>query len=230
VVGRANQGESVCVYSFTGKWGKIDRGWISGKYLSKDDKKNNYILSDIDRDGKKERLEWKCFSGCNGDYELYQLKLYDDDDSLLWSGPMKTDYNPLVGSMGDGSYMPGIFYDIDDNGDTELIMAGFGSDASPVAFQIYRWTGEKFIKTELSGSYLLWTDGPQGNTLKWSKKYPDTYNKKIWSVGDFNQLYNGEVIAEIMGVKSGTGELFMYPTSAKIKFTSTGAVIKEWIK
>ena len=231
VVGRVNQGESVCVYSFTGKWGKTGRGWISGKYLSKDDEKNNYILADIDKDGNKERLEWQCFSGCNEGLQLYQLKLYDDDESLLWSGPMKTDYSsPLVGSMGEGDYMPRIFYDIDDDGNIELIMAGFGSDASPVQSQIYRWTGKKFIKTELSGSYLLWTDAPQGNTLKWSKKYPDTYNKKVWSVGDFYQMHNGEVIAEIMGVKSGTGELFMYPTSAKIKFTPTGAVIQAWIK
>ncbi len=33
IIGRVNLGDRVCIYEFTGKWGRSDRGWISGKYL-----------------------------------------------------------------------------------------------------------------------------------------------------------------------------------------------------
>ena len=39
IVGILNNGESVCIYDFSGKWGRTDRGWVSGKYLSKNGKK-----------------------------------------------------------------------------------------------------------------------------------------------------------------------------------------------
>jgi len=33
IVGKVNRGDTVCIYRFVGKWGKSDKGWISGKYL-----------------------------------------------------------------------------------------------------------------------------------------------------------------------------------------------------
>ncbi len=33
ILGRVSQGDQVCVYSFSGKWARTNRGWISGKYL-----------------------------------------------------------------------------------------------------------------------------------------------------------------------------------------------------
>ena len=33
IVGRVQQGDVVCVYGFSGKWGRTQSGWISGKYL-----------------------------------------------------------------------------------------------------------------------------------------------------------------------------------------------------
>lgn len=33
VIGKLNKNEEVCIYGFSGKWGKSKDGWISGKYL-----------------------------------------------------------------------------------------------------------------------------------------------------------------------------------------------------
>ena len=35
IIGKINRGEKVCIYEFSGKWGRTDRGWISGKYLER---------------------------------------------------------------------------------------------------------------------------------------------------------------------------------------------------
>ena len=85
VVGRANRSESICIDEFKGKWGRSDRGWLSMKYLQKDSETSNFLLADIDNDGKKERLQWELTSK-PGEYEnrAYQVKLLDDDGSLLW--------------------------------------------------------------------------------------------------------------------------------------------------
>ena len=34
VLGMVKKDDTVCVYKFSGKWGRTDKGWISGKYLS----------------------------------------------------------------------------------------------------------------------------------------------------------------------------------------------------
>ena len=35
IVGKVNRGQVVCIYDFSGKWGRSNRGWISGKYLER---------------------------------------------------------------------------------------------------------------------------------------------------------------------------------------------------
>ncbi len=35
ILGSVRRGDKVCIYRFSGKWGRSDYGWISGKYLSR---------------------------------------------------------------------------------------------------------------------------------------------------------------------------------------------------
>jgi len=42
IIGTVKQGDKVCIYGFSGKWGKTDQGWISGKYLAPIDKTSTY--------------------------------------------------------------------------------------------------------------------------------------------------------------------------------------------
>ena len=36
ILGKAHKGDRLCIYDFTGKWGRSKYGWLSGKYLKKD--------------------------------------------------------------------------------------------------------------------------------------------------------------------------------------------------
>ena len=75
IVGNSEYSVKKCLYLSVcnGKWGKTDRGWMSRKYLTKDDVKNNFLLADIDHDGKNEKLTWECFSGCSDGYAVKTL-------------------------------------------------------------------------------------------------------------------------------------------------------------
>ena len=41
VVGKVSQNDRVCIYEFSGKWGRTDMGWISGKFLIPEQTYNN---------------------------------------------------------------------------------------------------------------------------------------------------------------------------------------------
>jgi len=47
IVGRVNKNDRVCVYDFSGKWGKTDMGWISGKFLVLVNSDNGNILPSL---------------------------------------------------------------------------------------------------------------------------------------------------------------------------------------
>ena len=235
IIGKANRGDHVCIYEFEGKWGRTERGWISRKYLSLDFARSNTLLSDIDYDGKSERLEWHCFSHCDGFYGLYQLKLYDDDGALLWSGPRTRDFHPLAASTGDGDYLPVLFEDIDGDGESELVFASIGSDPSVTTYHFFRWNGKGFVKKANSNRSLIWVDaGRGGNTLRWSD--PDI-DMKIrgsktmwWALSLEKSAIDSLAIATMIKVRYPNYEIVSEPIKAKIRFRPGGATIVGWIK
>ncbi len=235
VIGKANRGDNVCIYEFEGKWGRTEKGWISRKYLSLNFAKNNALLSDIDHDGKRERLEWHCFSHCDGFYGLYQLKLYDDDGTLLWSGPRTRDFHPLAPSTGDGDYIPVLFEDIDGDGDSELVFASIGSDPSVTTYHFFRWNGKGFVKRTNSNRSLVWVDAKRGgNTLRWSDPDIDVKIKgrktMWWALSLEKSSIDSLAIAEMIKVRYPDYEIVSQPRKAKIRFTPKGATIVGWIK
>jgi hypothetical protein len=235
VVGKVNRDKDVCIYEFEGKWGRTDRGWISRKYLSLDFAKSNALFSDIDHDGKRERLEWHCFSHCDGFYGLYQLKLYDDDGTLLWSGPRTGDFHPLAPSTGDGDYVPVLFEDIDGDGESELVFASIGSDPSVTTYHFFRWNGKGFVKKANSNRSLVWVDAARGgNTLRWSDPDIDMKikgRKTMWWVLTLEKsAIDSLAIAEMIKIRYPDYEIVSQPRKAKIRFTPKGATIVGWIK
>ena len=130
-----------------------------------------------------------------------QLKLYNDDGSLLWSGPRKTSTS-LVAWKGDGDWMPQVLADIDGDASIELIMSGSPHEPESPGFSIFRWDGQKFIKVQ-DNIDLVWVDAPYGNTLKW-EKLPSTYprqRKKRWWAHSIEQMDNESSIVSIEGVE-----------------------------
>ncbi len=80
VVGMVNQDDIVCIYDFTGKWGRSDHGWISGKYL------------------KPSRIENICKE--MNQYNKYQAEYYDKYGDIECDSCTYTDlfymYNKLI--------------------------------------------------------------------------------------------------------------------------------------
>jgi len=228
VVGKANNGEIICIYESQGKWGRSARGWLSMKYLSRNYRKSNFLLADIDNDGKKERLQW--YQVDVHDYEgYYQLILFDDNGDLLWKS---NDSMVPLSDVG-GSMKPALLTDIDLDGNIELVLSIMPHEIGDFGFQIYRWDGKKFIKITKTkyAIDLVWTDAPNGNTLMWTEIDYKEYKKrkKIWSAFALQQMENNELpIVEIAGIKYPEYDLF-FRSKAKIRFTPKGAVIKEWI-
>lgn len=234
IVGKVANNESLCIYEFSGKWGRSDRGWISGKYLELNYDEPYYLLADVDGDGKQERLEWKYIGEDNLFY--YQLTLYNDDGSIMWSGPKKSNtYNPLVAYTGDcDGNMPVILNDIDGDGNIELLLGGLPHEPVSPGYNIFRWDGNGFtmIKNTI---HLIWVDPPNGKTLKWKKIdfnsiYAGQKKIQIWWAHSFEQT--GDDILPIVTIQMNT-----YPDvegdfnqKAKVRFTPTGAIIEEWLK
>ncbi len=237
IVGRANLGERVCVYDFKGKWGRTDLGWISVKYLKKDIEKNNFLLADIDHDGKKERLQWE-YLDVDG-FSLLLLKLLDDDGSLLWEGP-RNDESDEMDLINIEEYTPEILDDIDEDGNIELVIGSSPHESVSPGYNVYIWDGKKFIKATKSKFYrdLVWVDAPNGKTLKWTVIDGNDYSKKkkIWWTYGLHQMNNNNklYLVNILGMQYTDdaflgSKAFSY-SKAIIRFTPTGAVIKELIK
>jgi len=196
---------------------------------------NNFLLADIDHDGKKERLQWGVTSKSGDIFTdgIYHAKLLDDDGSLLWKQSSKNEHETIVGFDGEEEKNPVVFRDIDGDGNTEIIVYLTPHEEPMQLFSIFRWNGEKFTNIT-KGKYntdLILEDGPKGNTLKWAPSYSKKYAKKrkIWLVVNLWQSKNNELpIARIIGWDKDNYK-FLFNRKAKIKFTPTGATIEEWI-
>ncbi len=229
VIDRVNRGDSVCIYEFSGKWGRIGSGWLSRKYLDKDYVKNNFLLADVNNNGKKDHLVWEVFS--NEDYATYyQLKLYSDNKTLLWSGPKNTKGDELVPVIYDGEYMPVALNDIDNDGNLELIIGGQPHEAVSPSFTIFKWHNKTFKKVTTLD--LVWMDPPRGTTLKWVVITDKDYStkQKIYWCHSLEQLSNEEFpVINILGV-SYPNHYSIFDKKAKIKFIEGGAKIIEWVQ
>ncbi len=46
ILGKVNKGDKVCIYSFSGKWGETENGWVSRKYLRPEENRRENLHSD----------------------------------------------------------------------------------------------------------------------------------------------------------------------------------------
>jgi len=227
VVGRLKWNDEICVYAFSGKWARSDKGWVSRKFLNKDYVKNP-LFADVDHDGREEKLTWECVQGCDVDIgKVYRLLLYDDDGSLLWKSSIKPS-DPFHIFWGDGSNMPVLLQDIDGDGAVELLIGGQPHEAVSPGFTIARWNGQSFTVLK-RGIDLVWVDAPYGRRLKWQKiKYPQ--RGKVWWAHTIEQLDEKKLpLLSVTGVSFPEVKI-VFDKKAYVRFDKEGAEIVEWLK
>ncbi len=179
------------------------------------------LYADIDGDGKEEIIVWKKFAAVDlGDY--YQLLVIDDDESLLWEGPKKKDYeNPLVFfSLDFGVSMPELLIDFDYDGYVELLAPAPQSDVSPTYYRKLRWRGTYF-EPLLSNALMLSSQG--SNQFIW-KRTSKSYGTWISALTPYNDNFVKVNVTDYNkdeGVRTGV---------ALIRFNREGAVVYKWIK
>ncbi len=132
------------------------------------DPEPDILRADLDGDGKQEIITWEQFAETEDDGEFYQIKVFDDDGSLLWEAPRAKDAeNPLVfGNWHFGYSLPQIAADIDGDGAIELISPAPQGDVSPTCFRVLRWKGGRFVPVR--SSILLETPQDSGR-FPWSQ-------------------------------------------------------------
>ena len=191
-----------------------------GRY-SKEGDGSGQLQANLDHDGRLETVVWKKFSTTNlGDF--YQLIVYDDDGSILWSGPRKADdTDPLVFfSLDTGVSLPQILMDVDLDGKVELLAPMVQSDVSPTYFRKLRWTGKQFqplqkralILKQGRANGFVWTTAQKSNGVWVSKLTPAKDGLTKVQITQLN--VDGEILL---------GEVL-------IRFIRNGAVIKRVLK
>ena len=176
------------------------------------------LQCDIDNDGKLETIAWSKFASVDlGDY--YQLIVLDDDGSLLWEGPQKTDeLNPLVFfELDTGISLPQVLADFDHDGKIELLAPMAQSDVSPTYYRKLRWKGNGF-EALIQNALML----QKGSRTRFEWKIV-LQPSGIW-VSKMAPASGGLVRAEITQLeKDGS----VASGEALIRFVVGGAVIEE---
>ena len=138
------------------------------------------LAADLDRDGKLERITLVKFAETEEDGEFFQIRVMDDDGTLMWEGPKDRDTeNPLVcGSWHFGVSLPELAADIDGDGFVELVVPAPQSDVSPTYYRVLRWKGDRFSPVR-SGKLMEEARGsdvyPWGESEKWQGRWIQSF-------------------------------------------------------
>jgi hypothetical protein len=181
------------------------------------------IFADLDRDGKPEQISWAKFATTEDEGDFYQVRVLDDDGSLIWEGPKVKDMeNPFAfGAWHFGVCIPELAADIDADGAVEMVTPAPMSDVSPTYYGVLRWTGGRFVEAQ-SGCLL---ESPAG-----SGRFP-------WQKSD---QWQGTWISSFKAAKSGgllEVEVFEYRDGSEPKVGEAlvraipgGFQVRQWTK
>lgn len=141
------------------------------------------FLIDLNKDGKKEKIQIKVFS-INDTGWYGSINVYDSSSELIWSGPEndKTIDPYVFGSWDYGSSIPELIGDIDSDGNIELVAPEPVSDVRPVKFKIFRWDQKAFrflfckslVENPRSSAKYPWCE-----TMQYSGRWISEFKKLV---------------------------------------------------
>ena len=181
------------------------------------------IFADLDRDGKPEQISWAKFATTEDEGDFYQVRVLDDDGSLIWEGPKTRDTeNPFsFGAWHFGISIPEVAADIDGDGAVELVTPAPMSDVSPTCYRVLRWTGGRFVEAQ---SGCLLESPPGSGRFPWQKR--DQW-QGTW-ISSFKEVKPGGLLqVEVFEYREGSqpkvGE-------ALVKGAPGGFQVTKWTK
>ena len=181
------------------------------------------IFADLDRDGKPEQISWVKFATTEEEGDFYQVRVLDDDGSLIWEGPKVKDImNPFAfGSWHFGVSIPEIAADIDGDGAVEMVTPAPQSDVSPAYFRVLRWTGGRFVEAE-SGSLLESRAG--SGRFPWQKT---EQGQGTW-ISSFKAVKpDGSLLVEVFEYRGGADAKM---GEALVSAVPGGFQVKQWTR
>ncbi len=187
-----------------------------------------YIYSG-DFDGDKKDESFRLYPFASDEYGVYyQLNLYDDDGSLLWSGPKtKDESNPFISvELDSGVSLPEGVVDIDGDKKAELIVPYPQGDVSPVLYKVLKY---RHKKVELAFEKVLLMSPNNKDKFIWTKcgEYCTSGDGYGWLLGIDAVLNRSRVVGNIVFVsKSGNYS----SAEAVLRFVKGRAVVEDWIE
>ncbi len=185
------------------------------------------FLADVNQDKKDELFRLEAFKKSEFGV-FYQLKLYDSDGFLLWSGPKTTkEINPFMfGELIDGVGMPEGVVDINEDKKDELLAPYLQGDVSPTVYRVF---GYKKKRVVLLFEKVLMLD-KEKSSLKWiecKRECFENYKNRAWMVGIDAVLDKKEIVANIIAVNNDYNSK---EARAILKFVKGGAKVKRWLE
>ncbi|TAL69230.1 MAG: hypothetical protein EPN82_07990 [Bacteroidetes bacterium] len=191
---------------------------------------NKVINVDLDKDGVKENIFLKKHrTDDNGSY--YHLVVYQkikNKRKILWEDK-NIEYEFCYADWGIEELQ--IAGDIDKDGKIELVTNYAISDVSPVSFRIFRWTGDKFIKSDDACYIIKLKDGNTDGEIFTSDTAYSSGEKDFTStawIDEFTQFIEPDFLeVNITGYDSEDNVLM---GKAILQSTDKGFKLVKWLE
>jgi len=177
---------------------------------------------DLDGDGRIEVVESVKIATTDAAGDFYKVIVNDENGSPLWRSPGGQDIdNPFTfGRWHFGICLPQIVWDIDADGEVEMVVPDPQSDVSPPVFRVFRWGPSGFT---LARKSRLERNDSEANGFEWRNSAADP---AAWIARFHPQLEAGQLSVDIVEVVENGMDV--RTRSARLSPNATGFTVSVW--